>query len=574
MPILESMFKLIVSVEGVTIFCILIVVTAFLLYYIGLNRRTMPMQRKLKYAVEKLRSMPDLKNFASEFRTFDEWISNVDIFQHLWSEFKETLVIPSSTAADKVICNTKESACYFNENSVIFPSVDLRFYNAVPNYLTGAGILGTFIGLVGGIYLASKGLASDNARELNESLQNLLSGASLAFWTSIVGIITSIIFSWREKSITHKLRTLLYQWNEELDKRIERITPESLAQKQLMQLERQSEYLEEFTTQVAFNIAELLNDRMNEKLVPALDKLVDAVEAMRREREYSNEQLLREMVDKFVETINGAAGKEVAALSDTLNNLNEILTPLLKEMREVHGQMHGAAAYIAEQIKESYEKSGKNFNEGVQTAINELKAGIAQAGEVLNRELKESFERAIQKFEDTVKALDASISNLGQTGHNTKEMVVKTESLLNRFDNIAQSMAMVEKGMDRSIKTVERAAESIEKGGNAISNAVTQFQKTLDEFQNAANEFRSVQETLQEIWQAYAKRFEDLDTSLERVFAQMEDGLKAYAEATSNYMRELDKHAKTVTELFGGAVVEFTEAINELNEVLYKSRQY
>jgi hypothetical protein len=79
---------------------------------------------------------------------------------------------------------------------------------------------------------------------------------------------------------------------------------------------------------------------------------------------------------------------------------------------------------------------------------------------------------------------------------------------------------------------------------------------------------------LQETWQAYAKRFEALDTSLERVFDQMDNGLKAYAEATSKYMRELDKHARTVTELFGGAVVGFTEAINELTEVLHKSRQY
>jgi len=219
-------------------------------------------------------------------------------------------------------------------------------------------------------------------------------------------------------------------------------------------------------------------------------------------------------------------------------------------------------------------KSGKNFNEGVQTAINELKTGIAQAGEVLNGELKEAFDRAVQKFEDTVEVLDTSISKLGQAGRNTEEMVAKTNSLLNRFDNIAQSLVMLETGMEHSIQSLQKAAEGIENGGTATSNAVTQFQKTLSEFQNAANEFRSVQEILQETWQAYAKRFEALDTSLERVFDQMDNGLKAYAEATSKYMRELDKHARTVTELFGGAVVGFTEAINELTEVLHKSRQY
>jgi hypothetical protein len=59
-------------------------------------------------------------------------------------------------------------------------------------------ILGTFIGLVAGIYLASTNLASDNIVLAKQAMQQLLHGASLAFITSIFGLSSSIVFSWRE----------------------------------------------------------------------------------------------------------------------------------------------------------------------------------------------------------------------------------------------------------------------------------------------------------------------------------------------------------------------------------------
>ncbi len=225
--------------------------------------------------------------------------------------------MPSATVPGPVICNTEESVCFFNESTVVANRINLRFYSSFPNYLTGTGILGTFLGLVAGIYLASQGLASEDTTELHKSLQNLLSGASLAFWTSICGLICSIMFSWREKVKTHEMGLLLGEWNREMDSRIERITPESLAQKQLGHLEKQSEYLEEFTTKVAFNIAEALNDRLNDKIVPVMEKMIEAVDSLRSDRGESNEEMLRQIVDQFSQKMDESAGKE---LKRTLRN--------------------------------------------------------------------------------------------------------------------------------------------------------------------------------------------------------------------------------------------------------------
>lgn len=522
----------------------------------------------MKAAVAKIQASSTIEDFAHEFKSFDEWISKKSLFAHLWNEFKETLVMPDATDPKPIICNTMEASSCFNEHTIVSEHVNLRFYNSMPNFLTGAGILGTFIGLVAGIYLASSGLTSANAQELHQSLENLLSGAALAFSTSIVGIFTSIIFSWREKALTHSLHKFIGKWNEEVDKRIKRLTYESLAQRQLGQLIKQSEFLEEFTTKVAFNIADALNDRMNEKLVPVLEQLINSLQLMRKEQSDTNDQILKDIVDKFTESLSGAAGKEMSSMSDTLLSLNKTLTPLLIEMQHTHKQMQGAAIYISEQIKESYKESSDSFKEGIQSAISELKEGITKAGNVLNEGLESSFHAAIERLENNISSLDKNLTNLNNAGANTRDIVQKTGSILDKFREVSDSLGKTQLNLNTLITNLVNSSKRISAGTEIISNAMIHFDATQTKIQSITSEFEKIQRELQQVWRSYSERFENLDNSLENVFNKINEGLKVYAEATKKYMAELDNSSSKVTGLFSSAVSEFGEAIDELSEVM------
>jgi ABC-type transporter Mla subunit MlaD len=377
------------------------------------------------------------------------------------------------------------------------------------------------------------------------------------------------MFSWREKVTTHQLSLLLNEWNREMDCRIERITPEYLARQQLGQLEKQSEYLEEFTTQVAFNIAEALNDRLNEKIVPVMERMIEAVDMLRRERGESNEEILKQIVQQFSKTMEDAAGKELNALSETLATLNETLVPLLGQMNEAHQNMQGAALYISEQIKESYANSSKEFTEGVQSAIADLVNGISNAGNTLNGELKDAFDHAVEKLEATIENLDGSIINVKEAGQNTEKMAETTKGLLDRFDMIAESLSDVQEKINISLSSLERTAETLKKGGDAASDMSTQANNALMEFRDVVQKFQASQEIIETTWGNYANRFEGVDSSLESVFTKIQDGLKAYAEATSKYMADLDRHSAKVTGLLGGAVTDLDESLQEFSEALY-----
>lgn len=555
-----------VSFEGVLTFCSFLILVA-LAFYIALKLRIRPITKNLKVALKKLKEMPPSAGFINAYKNFDDFVSSNPILQHNWAEYRKNFIFPKATDKNKIICNTEEAVCYFSEESIIAGRVNLRFYGSFPNYLTGTGILGTFLGLVAGIYLASAGLASEDTQLLKKSLQDLLSCASLAFWTSIAGIVCSILFSWREKALTHGLFRTIDNWNRELDKRIEKITPEELANKQLDQLVRQTEFLEEFTTKVAYNIAEALDDRLNEKLVPTLNKLTESVDLMRRDRGDTNEQLIKQMVQKFSDSVQGAAGNEIRAIADTLNTLNEALVPLLNEVKEAQSQMQGAALYIADQIKTSYENSGKEFSEGVQAAIGELRSGISEAGYSLNDELKDAFNQAVDRLNTVVEKLDEGIGNLGNTGKNTEQLIIESQGLLNQFKSMAGDLSSIQANMQDSIIALKGAAGAMENAGDVARENLSHSVRMLDEFQTAASEFRKVQEDLRQVWSDYSVRFEEVDDSLENIFSQIEEGLSAYAEATSKYMGDLDNQATKVTELFSGAVRDLGEAVEDLSEV-------
>ena len=64
-----------------------------------------------------------------------------------------------------------------------------------------------------------------------------------------------------------------------------------------------------------------------------------------------------------------------------------------------------------------------------------------------------------------------------------------------------------------------------------------------------------------------------LTSSLEGVFKQIEDGLNAYAEATSKYMADLDRHSAKIVGLLGGAVTDLGDHFQDFSDALTAQRQ-
>lgn len=532
-----------------------------------------PKIRLLKEAVAHIKEQPDQHGFAAVYQEFMEWASAHGLIGHSWKEFSETLVMPGPTEPSPYICNTDEACCHFNESTVVNGEINLHYYKALPNYFTGLGILGTFAGLVCGIYLAGKGLASDDPTLLKHALQQLLEGASLAFWTSIVGIITSIAFSIYEKRTMQKLHRFIATWNTELDKRIVRLTPESLASRQLEQLGKQTEHLETFVTEVAVNIADALDQRMSGSLVPVLERLAQSVEAMRSERSDSTEALLRDVVESFKTTMTGSAGREMEALSGTLAGLKETLLPLLDGMRSAQAEMQQTAGRMAAQVGESYEKSSRQFAAGVAEATSSLGDTVREAGQLLHGDLTAAFGQAAERMQAAVSAMEGTLDRVRESGQASGDAADKTRGLLGELNGILDRLQHFQQAASSAVDSIRQTAGSLTTSNGALVQAAGRTEASADALRQASEQIRGTQELLERQWGGYAQRFEAVDESLATVFGKLQDGLKGFAEATGQYMSSLDGQAEKVTGRLASAVSELDGAITDLTDALGSARR-
>ncbi len=87
----------------------------------------------------------------------------------------------------QILCDITD---YINEETVALHSWQ-TLVSQVPGMLTSLGILGTFIGLLIGI----KGIGFSTVTDALTSVQTVLSGIQIAFYTSIAGVILSLIFN-------------------------------------------------------------------------------------------------------------------------------------------------------------------------------------------------------------------------------------------------------------------------------------------------------------------------------------------------------------------------------------------
>ena len=85
--------------------------------------------------------------------------------------------------------------------------------DSVSGTLVGLGLLGTFLGLTIGIFSFN----SQGADNINKSIQGLLAGMGTAFSTSLIGMFTSIVYTFIDKALRHRLHKNLCTLTEKLD---------------------------------------------------------------------------------------------------------------------------------------------------------------------------------------------------------------------------------------------------------------------------------------------------------------------------------------------------------------------
>lgn len=502
----QLLMKFIVGPTGVFFACggiiLLALVSAFIFY-----QRVRPIEKILIDTISELNKSENELGFVENYHDFDEWTKESVFLSISWSEFTETLIFPVDP--ETPIRNTHPAEDYFNEESLLHPYINVRFYNNWPNILSGLGILGTFIGLVAGIYIALGRGGSIN----EEAIGFLMRGASLAFTTSIAGISCSLLFSWFEKHRSNKVSSLIRSLNTAFDTRLQRITPEGIAAKTLEEVKIQSQELKMFNTDLAFTIAEALEEKMAGNIVPALEKMTIAIEGLREDRADTNLDMVQKVVSEFTETLQGAAGKEMKAMGSSIKDLTAMMIEQTESMSGTHEQMQ----------------------EGARRTLG-------------------SIDISVDKLSQTVEKIGIASEAMGQTASSFVNISTELKTSFDLIETVSRRFENIVIGL-------EETADSIEKTNNQNAQAIEVLKEGVEQLWTS-------QQSLVETWKDYQTRFESIDQSVEGFFQQLHEGVQSYAEHVHAFMGSMDKAMAGVTQDLGSVAGETKEVVEELAEHL------
>ena len=165
----------IVLMEVIVSLGVLFGIVPVLQYYRGFETGLGGIERALEVQSSSTWSVIAQADELFHQRTMDE----------LFREYQEK--IQGQRESNQVLADIED---YINDDVLGLKSWQ-SVVTQIPGTLTGLGILGTFIGLIIGI----QGIGFSSVNAALSSVQTLLSGIQIAFYTSIAGVILSLIFN-------------------------------------------------------------------------------------------------------------------------------------------------------------------------------------------------------------------------------------------------------------------------------------------------------------------------------------------------------------------------------------------
>jgi hypothetical protein len=143
---------------------------------------------------------PGSRRDLDDLETLDRVMRNERTAAAEWLSYRKTLTVEqSSWFLEPTVHSRRSAAEFFSFDAVCANSLNVRFYQQLPAFMTGIGLMFTFLAILIGLSkLHANGSQIDG-------MQGLINGLAGKFVTSIVGLACANGFTLLEKSLWYRL---------------------------------------------------------------------------------------------------------------------------------------------------------------------------------------------------------------------------------------------------------------------------------------------------------------------------------------------------------------------------------
>ena len=524
------------------VICLLILAWA-LTTYANFARKLTPVEAEI---VEAKLAVEGYQAGRLTLEELTDQLSRLPTISDGWAAFRKTLVIDEDELlGTRQISSTQNIGHFLNEASITGRAIDIRFYQSMPNMFVGVGLLFTFLGLILALLSASAGVSAVNVADAQQALKGLLGAAGFKFLSSLAGLLSSLVFSWRENARLYKVDNAISDINKSIELAFTPISTELLAYQRNKLLERQEALLREqldesrqmtaqikrFETDFAVSIATALDNKLSPKIEELASTLSGATTQLLEKIGSVNENALDIMVKDFGKVMSEGTGQQVTEMSEAIKSISERL--------EATGTV----------LEDKFKGAGDDIASGA-TLLNEiminLKAELVDFQQVVNQ-LNVNGEKITSLLGTNVIDLSTLHRELGTT--------------LSGIGNVADSFEATAGKMTVSAKDIALAQEA---ANEKVQKMLLAAETTLKSVQDGSVQLNTVIEALRSAWESHRSRFEDVDEDVERLFISLKDGLENYSEKVASFHEGLTGNLTEALQSLSTLVAELSNSVEEL----------
>ena len=540
-------------------------------------RRRRPIAALIQWLDEKA---PTSEALAANLDDFAAQIPAVHApLGHAWEEFAETLIRPDPNrpADGGVVRNTVRPAAYFNLQATVEAGFHLPFWQALPNYFVGFGLLCTFLGLVSGLHFAAAGVASADAALARESLRDLLDAATFKFLTSIAGVLASLSLSVFVRTQVQSLQSVLDRFCSALEKRMSFVTPEWLALEQLREQQKLTLTLERFNTDFAAQLAEALEQRMTKALTTPEGKnvFVAAIENLGETFKGNAGEMGKEVSDSVVGGITGPLATLAEAMAElstasggAVDRVNEFSNTYSQKITQATERFEQGIKAAADEIRAAAEAASKSVMEGAATAGNTFSQGGVAAG----GKIDEAGDRMLNALTPLVNNITSLQDTLAQMQRTFTDYDGRVQSMKGGMDDSTRALGDVSRSFQSTATALGASAQPVREAAVALIDSAEKSGQVSDTLKSVLENVQRLGETITETqtrlctaWEQYRERFEKTDQHLAATVDTLQGGIRGTEEQVKTFVGELDKHFANAVRSLGRAVSDLAETAEELS---------
>jgi len=372
--------------------------------------------RALREATGQVAGAANGSAFTSQYEAISERLAKSPVLGATWRAWRETLVLP--VRPNRPVRATERPEAWFDIGLMNSAAIggDLRYHAALPNLLVGAGLLFTFLGLAFALSSASAIVTGDPTAR-SDALKALLDAASFKFFTSVVGLFLSIGYALFRKRKLRSVEAALAAWCGALEERIPTVTALSLQQEANELLQAQATQMEAFTNELAVSIGTALDTAFDKRLGEHIGPLAEALEKLASGLDTRSESSVKQMLDAFLEQLQGGTGDKMSAVADTLAGLVTSLNGMKDGLRDAGQRMADAADGMTRRMGEGAEAALATVTgqmTGVAETLREVATQTRTAGASAGQELAARIEAAARGFEQSARTVAETLGSAAQ----------------------------------------------------------------------------------------------------------------------------------------------------------------